>query len=180
MNDAQKLGGAIAHPKMTFWKIQKHHPIAWGPPFEVWNKIVISEFLLQGTPYPQARFTQGGKLPLFFQWSTIQNNTQTTSTPKEHSTTMASLDNQAPNEHQQTFIDLSNTYFNTDPYKWQYDLGGKAIEAVAEHNPFCLLGEAKVSCTKCSHSISNKSHCALHLSSLLVPIKCKRSYKWPQ
>ena len=52
---------------------------------------------------------------------------------------MASLDDHTPNEHQQTFIDIANTSFNTDPYKWQYKLGGMAIEAVAEHNPFCLL-----------------------------------------
>ena len=46
---------------------------------------------------------------------------------------------ESPNEHQQTFIDTANTSFNTDPYKWQYELGGMALEAVASNNPFCLL-----------------------------------------
>ena len=45
----------------------------------------------------------------------------------------------SPNEHQQTFINITNTSFNTDPYKWQYELGGMIIEAVASNTPFCLL-----------------------------------------
>ena len=76
---------------------------------------------------------------MFFWRLTIQNNTHLTSTFKEHSTTMATPMDESPNEHHLTFIDIANTSFSTDPYKWQYELGGMALEAVASNNPFCLL-----------------------------------------
>ena len=47
---------------------------------------------------------------------------------------MASLDDHTSNEHQQTFIDTATSSFNTEPYDWQYKLGGKTIEAVASNN----------------------------------------------
>ena len=66
---------------------------------------------------------------------------QFTSTLKEPSTIMPSpipMDT-SPNEHQQMFINIANTSFNTDPHEWHYELGGMAIEAVASNTPFYLL-----------------------------------------
>ena len=44
-----------------------------------------------------------------------------------------------PSEHQQMFIDIANTSFDTAPYDWHYKLGRMAIEAVTSNNLFCLL-----------------------------------------
>ena len=52
-----------------------------------------------------------------------------------------------PNERQQTFINIANSSFNTNPYRLQYELGGMAIEAIVSNNPFCPL--EIVYCTKC-------------------------------
>ena len=76
---------------------------------------------------------------MFFRRSTIKNNTQTTSTSKEYSATMATPMDKSPNEHEQTFIDIATSSFDTEPYDWQYKLGGEVIKAVASNNPFCLL-----------------------------------------
>ena len=47
---------------------------------------------------------------------------------------MATPIDESPNEHEQTFIDIATSSFNTEPYNWQYKLGRKTIEAVASNN----------------------------------------------
>ena len=100
-----------------------------------------------GDPISSNRFHPRLELAMFFRRSMFGNNTQTTSTLKEPSTTMSSTMDITPNERQQTFINIANSSFNTNPYRLQYELGGMAIEAIVSNNPFCPL--EIVYCTKC-------------------------------
>ena len=44
-----------------------------------------------------------------------------------------------PTPLQQTFINIANRSFNTNPYLWQYGMGGFAIETTAINAPFKFI-----------------------------------------